>query len=290
MFFRHNPFYSVIVLSDTQLYASKYPEIFSAQLDWILKEKEKLNIRFVSHLGDIVDDNSADQTQWHKMAAELSKLDGVIPYALAPGNHDADFYDDEQVSFQTYNHFFPIKKFRKQSWYGGGYLGNQNSYQHIVVDTFSLLFIHLQIDPSDKILQWADNILKRHRDTMAVIATHAFVYDDLPYRSDISHYGGLGNAGEDIWHKLIKTNCNIRLVLSGHFHTQTGENYIMSANTCGEAVHQAVQNFQDLEKGGNGFLRIFQFFPNKKEIKVSTYSPYIKKFKRGRKSNFMIRY
>lgn len=290
MFFRNDPFFSIIVLSDTQLYASEYPEIFSSQIDWILQEKEKLNIRFISHLGDIVNDNSADANQWQKMSKELSKLDGFIPYALSPGNHDADFYDDEHVSFETFNRAFSVRKFRKQSWYGGGYLGNQNSYQLITVNKTQLLFIHLQIDPLDEVLEWADKILKQHRDAMAVIATHAFVYDDLPYRSEVSHYGGRGNAGEDIWHKLIKSNCNVRMVLSGHFHTKTGENYLRSVNTCGEEVHQVVQNFQDLEKGGNGFLRIFRFLPIKKEIKVSTYSPYVGKLKKGRKSNFNIYY
>ncbi len=290
MLFRKEPFFSVIVLSDTQLYASAYPEIFSSQIDWILQEKEKLNIQFVSHLGDIVNDNSTVAKQWHEMTNELSKLDGIVPYALSPGNHDADFSDDEHVSFETFNQAFPADKFRKYSWYEGGYLGNQNSSQLISVNDTQLLFIHLQIDPPDDALEWAENIVRQHRDTMTVIATHAFVYDDLPFRSEVSHYGGRGNAGEDIWHKLIKTNSNIRLVLSGHFHTRTGENYLTSTNASGQEVHQVVQNFQDLEKGGNGFLRIFRFVPTRNEIKVSTYSSYIGKYKRGRKSNFTIHY
>jgi len=290
MFFHKEPFFSIIVLSDTQRYASEHAEIFTAQIDWILQAQEKLNIRFVSHLGDIVNDNSLHAKQWQLVSKELSKLDDSVPYGLAPGNHDADFYDDENISYSTFNQTFPIEKFRKYEWYAGGYLGNQNSYQRVEAGQFRWLIIHLQIDPSDNVLQWADKILKQNHDTLAVIATHAFVFDDLPYRSDMAHYGGLGNAGEDMWHKLIKSNCNVRLVLSGHFHTQTGENYLKSMNTCNQEVHQVVQNFQDLEKGGNGYLRIFQFFPTKKEIKVSTYSPYLGIYKKGRKSNFTIHY
>lgn len=290
MLFHKEYFFSLVVMSDTQLYASQYPDIFTAQIDWVLQEKEKLNIQFVSHLGDIVNDNCEDANQWHKMAQEFSKLDGKVPYGLAPGNHDADYYNDEHISFEMFHQAFPAKKFRKQSWYGGGFLGNQNSYQLLTTKQMQLLMIHLQIDPSDKVLRWADSVIRRYHDTMAVISTHAFIYDDLPHRSEISHYGGRGNAGEDIWHKLIKSNCNIRLVLSGHFHTKSGENYIKSTNVCGKEVHQVVQNFQDLEKGGNGFLRIFRVVPGKKEIQVSTYSPYIRKFKKGRKSNFTIHY
>lgn len=290
MLFQKEPFFSVIVLSDTQLYASDYPEMFASQIEWIRRSKEDLNIRFVSHLGDIVNDNSSSKAQWQLISAQLSGLETEVPYGVIPGNHDADFYDDDNISFKMFNIFFPTEKFQKYDWYGGAYVGNQNSFQLIEYMNCKLLLVHLQIDPTDDVLHWAERILKKYHDRMAVVATHAYLFDDLPYRSDISHYGGTGNAGEDIWHKLIKKNCNVRLVISGHFHTQTGENYLKSTNTCGKPVHQIVQNFQDLGKGGNGFLRIYRFIPTKREIHISTYSPYSHTYKRGRKSNFMIHY
>ena len=38
-------------------------------------------------------------------------------------------------------------------------------------------------------------------------------------------------------------------------------------------------NYQQFEKGGNGFLRILTIDPKNRRISVKTYSPYINKYK-----------
>lgn len=50
--------FTIIVLPDTQLYAQNYPDIFTAQIKWIIDNEAEENTVFVTHLGDIV--NTAD--------------------------------------------------------------------------------------------------------------------------------------------------------------------------------------------------------------------------------------
>ncbi len=283
-------YFTYIVLPDTQIYSANYPEIFRSQLQWIEQNKETLNIQFVSHVGDIVEHNADQPNEWKVASDSMHLIEGVVPYGIIPGNHDIDKYKGEEITFNQYNSIFPVERFSHYEWYGGHYLENQNNYQLISVFSEDFIIINLQIDPTRDVIEWADKILKQHSNRVAVVTTHAYLYDDIPYRSDRSYFGNGGYSGEEIWQNLIKKNCNVRLVFSGHFHTVDGENYIKSMNDCGNSVHQIVQNYQHLQNGGNGWLRIYKFFPERQQIEVTTYSPYLNMYKKGISSNFSISY
>jgi hypothetical protein len=80
---------TVVVLPDTQFYASSYPTIFEAQVDYILAQKERRHIAAVLHVGDVVDNIYVDN-EWLAATKALRPLDNVLPYILVPGNHDQD--------------------------------------------------------------------------------------------------------------------------------------------------------------------------------------------------------
>ena len=79
--------FSIVVLPDTQHYSECYPGIFTNQTQWIVDNQDRLNIKFVIHEGDIVEDADND-TQWMSANKSMSVLDGKIPYGILPGNHD----------------------------------------------------------------------------------------------------------------------------------------------------------------------------------------------------------
>ena len=58
-FLSKDDFFSIIVLPDTQHYSSTYPEIFYKQMDWVVENKNLLNIQYVIHLGDITKDRKS---------------------------------------------------------------------------------------------------------------------------------------------------------------------------------------------------------------------------------------
>ena len=57
-------------------------------------------------------------------------------------------------------------------------------------------------------------------------------------------------------------------------------------NKAGQDVHLLLQDYQADDNGGNGWLRIYQFRPEAGTIGVQTYSPHLKEFKKGPKSQF----
>jgi hypothetical protein len=79
--------WTLAILPDTQHYSQTYPQHFTTQTQWIADNTNALNIKYVLHEGDIVNNNTI--TQWNNARSSLSVLDNAgVPYALAPGNHD----------------------------------------------------------------------------------------------------------------------------------------------------------------------------------------------------------
>ena len=79
--------FTIIVLPDTQFYSQNYPQIFNNQTQWIADQAKNMNIVFVVHEGDIVNKYKIGE-QWQNANAALLLLDGKVPYAVLPGNHD----------------------------------------------------------------------------------------------------------------------------------------------------------------------------------------------------------
>jgi hypothetical protein len=113
--------FTIVALPDTQYYSKDYPQIFAAQTQWIVDNKDALNIVYVAHEGDLVDD-ADDELQWIIASDAMSLLEDPwttglpdgIPYGVVPGNHDestlynqyfgvARFYSTDSVSFSTGN-------------------------------------------------------------------------------------------------------------------------------------------------------------------------------------------
>jgi hypothetical protein len=78
--------WTLVLLPDTQVYSQNFPGVFDSQTAWILNNARSRNIRYVFHLGDIVNVNSIPE--WENARRSMGALDGKVPYALVPGNHD----------------------------------------------------------------------------------------------------------------------------------------------------------------------------------------------------------
>ncbi|MGA3882022.1 hypothetical protein ACPCYY_19495, partial [Bacillus pumilus] len=58
---------------DTQYYAKSYPHIFKQMFEWLRDQREKLNIQYVFHTSDIVDDSK--DKQWQRADTVMRVLD-----------------------------------------------------------------------------------------------------------------------------------------------------------------------------------------------------------------------
>lgn len=288
--------FTIVVLPDTQIYARYYPDIFTSQTQWIVNNKEELNIKTVMHLGDIVD-MGYSETQWANTDTSMSLLDGVVPYFLIPGNHDYQDPTKKNMKDSTlYNTYFPYWRFDIYDWYGGHYPDdkNNNNYGFFTVGDKEFLIIGLEFCPDNKTLEWADGIIKNNQDKEIIFFTHAYLNEDnsridIGDWSDCSNWAfcqGQCNSGQAIWDKLISKYSNIRMVLCGHV---IGDGLGMRTDYVnGEPVYQILQNYQMLENGGNGYLRCYEFDYDNKVIRATTYSPYLNEYKEDTQNKFKL--
>lgn len=276
--------FTLVLVPDTQKYARSNPAMFFSQTHWIRENREALNIRFVIHLGDIVNDNT--DREWRVADEAMGVLDGVVPYMVVPGNHDFEknAAGTGRIKFAPkYNAVFPPLRFRGQPGYGG-HKGttNENNYSFFTAAGRDFLIVGLEFGPSDEVLEWAAQLIRAHADKHVIIATHCYMYDDdtrlgpgddySPHKSDDKW-----NDGEQMWEKFVRHHPNIFLVVSGHV-TNQGVGRLTSKGDHGNTVHQMLSNYQMLESGGDGWLRILKFIPGERKLIVRTYSPWLKKF------------
>ena len=107
------------VLPDTQVYSLLYPGIYTAQTAWIASHVQDRRIPYVLHLGDIVDTNT--HLEWQRAAQAMSLLEGVVPYALATGNHDYGPAGNAANRDTLLNQYFSYERTAAWPTFGGAY-------------------------------------------------------------------------------------------------------------------------------------------------------------------------
>jgi len=263
--------FTVVVLPDTQFYSESYPDTYLAQAEWIRRRAEADNVRFVFHLGDIVE-NAAVEQEWIHADRAHRVLDGVVPYSVAPGNHDLETTGDQLTRGSTlYNKYFGPQRFEKHSWYGG-HEGetNDNNYCFFEAAGGKYMVLSLEFSPHDDVLRWADGVVASHPDRRVIVATHCYMRPDGRDQKTSQFKGLAGNSGEEIWEKFVRKHPNIFLVVSGHV---AGVGHQTSTNDAGLPVHEILADYQKLPEGGDGWLITLRFVPAENVIRVEAYSP-----------------
>ena len=296
--------FTIILLPDTQKYKHEVrgsrSHIFENQTKWIVDHVIDKNIVLVLHLGDIVD--YSDASQWHFASKNLNILNGIVPYVLAVGNHDISALDGTK-STRLFNKHFEKSNFNKftsresnltslQGVFEENHL--ENSYFRFNFQGDDYIVISLLYCPSDQMLGWANNIVATHPESKVVVITHSYLGSNSQHvkvgdKQNLSNCEtfwpeGKGNEGQQIWEKLISKHSNIQFVFGGHLLPKR----LVSKGLNGNMVFEITTNYQHLENGGNGFLRLLTFFSDGKRVLVQTYSPFLDEYLKDDQNFFEI--
>ncbi|WP_367874342.1 metallophosphoesterase [Luteolibacter sp. Populi] len=275
--------WTLVLLPDTQIYSQNFPGIFDAQTAWILHNLRPRNIRYVLHLGDIVNVNSIPE--WVNARRSMGMLDGKVPYALVPGNHDYGPGGNAATRETYLNDYFKEDYYKTWPSFGGAMEPGKmdNTYHLFEAGGVKWIVIALEWGPRDSVIEWANGVMDKHPDRKGILITHAYMnnndlrYDhkDMvnPQAYNPHQYKTPGpvNDGEELWQKLVK-NHDFVLTFNGHV-LGDGTGYRVDHNDIGMPVHQILANYQFRKLGGEGYLRLVEFQPDGKTVKVRSYSP-----------------
>jgi hypothetical protein len=300
--------WSMVVLPDPQSY-SKFElnqPIFELMTRWIKLNKEKLNIELVLCEGDLVEHNNihvgdgvnGDQNsvqQWTAVRKAFAVLDTVVPYVLCTGNHDYGSKSAENRYCQL-NSYFPPNKIPETRKILKGMMPNfsgeptlENAwYEFVSPHGLKYLIVSLEFNARDTIVEQARDLIARpeYAEHRGIILTHSYMKPMSEGNALIEKEGYPlkdVNHGKALWEKLIEPSTNLEMLFCGHiggtqnFTQNVG--YRNDKNKAGKEVHQMVFNAQTAGggwhgNGGDGWLRILEFMPDKKTVVVKTFSPY----------------
>ncbi|MEA1952381.1 MAG: metallophosphoesterase [Planctomycetota bacterium] len=279
--------FTVVLLPDTQKYTQMPPanNPYFIQTRWIKDNAEAKNIKFVIHLGDIVQSRNSVRSEW-KIAGDahaiLEQGPNPVPYSMVPGNHDLSGSDAPDYVRDTslYNEFFGPKRFASRAWYGGHQdKTNDNNYCLFKAAGMDFMVLSLELLPSDATLAWADGVIKAHPKHRVIIATHRYLQPSGKRSPDRVYGGAKGNNGTDIFNKLVKNNPTVFMTVSGHL---CYEALNVAENASGGKVFEILSDYQSLPFGGRGWLRTLKFDPSRNKITVGSYSPVLDKHNYGK--------
>jgi formylglycine-generating enzyme required for sulfatase activity len=285
--------FTVVGLPDTQNYCwiTNVTDIFARQTQWVLDNKATLNIKFVTHLGDIVD-SASSASQWTRAVTAMDLLNNKMPYGVCPGNHDLANGDTHYLTNfgPTHARWVDPASGQSYSWYQGTSPRGYSNYEVLNLNGRDYMFLHIDCDCPDSDMAWAATVLSQHPRTVTMLTTHDYMAETGASSSSGSGTGQRGrvnwptgyisvgpdrNTVTDIWNTLVKPFNQVYMVICGHNFAQYN---ITDTNNAGKIVHQVLCDYQTLPNGGNGFLRVMEFRPSQNQIYNTTYSPYLGRY------------
>jgi len=124
------------------------------------------------------------------------------------------------------------------------------------------------------VLAWAAEICQKHPQHNVILATHSYLNLQGRTAGQAKVADSTANSGTQMWDKLVRKQPNIFMVACGHVG---GVNLLLSKNDAGNQVIEILTDYQNLAKGGEGWLRTMKFVPTENKIYVEAYSPLLKK-------------
>ena len=264
--------YTIGWMSDTQNYSARYAETFSAMTEFLYENRERMNLIYVAHTGDIVS-TEKKTAQWENAAAAMDGL-GDVPHGVLAGNHDKK----SSKNYENYQKYFGAGRFEGLPWYGGQLNDNVAHYDLVDLGSRGFIFVYLSDAPTAESIDWANRAFAEYPDRVGVLCTHKYLTDGPR----------VSTSGRKLQREIVEANPNVYMVLCGHRRTQDFLLDEFDDDGDGEAdrsVYQFIANYQNLERGGSGYIRFLQVDEIAGVIRFYTYSPELDQYRDPPKSS-----
>lgn len=264
--------FTFAVESDTQYYNEDYDGnsdqivdgVYQHQLNihnWLLGNRQRMNIQYLFHDGDIIDDEP-NTKEWQQADEAYQKLDNALfPYGVLAGNHDVGHLNGDYGNFAQY---FGESRYAGNAWYGGSYQNNRGHYDLITVGGIDFIMVYMGWGIGDEEIAWMNEVLAQYPERKAILNFHEYLLAS----------GGLGEEPQRIHDEVVAVNENVCMVLSGHYHNaKTTIDTFTNADGTTRNVYNMLFDYQGLIEGGAGYMRLMHFDLSGERIIIRTFTP-----------------
>ena len=297
-------YWSVVFVPDIQMLirSDEYNKTWVAMAEWIADNIEAENIQHIIGAGDNTNGNTPDE--YNRAMEGFNKFNNLIPTNVIIGNHDYIWGIPERDSavYQSYFGEDDILASAAATTYVGyfddptGISTTENSYYRFSVNGTKWMVLQLEYHPRASALIWAQEILAEYPDDNVIFVTHSYLngFGDYADNTNMSFIANDANAGgtiggttEAIWDEYLSGYTNIKMILCGHSHNETGAVMTRTeTNVEGGEVPVLMINAQDMDydAGVNsktayydykpiGMLGILRFSADGQNVALQYYAP-----------------
>ena len=259
--------------TDTQYYSEEFFQHYLNMNNWIVDNKDKLNIRYVIHTGDIVDDFDM-MYEWDNADKAMKILDDAnMPYGVLAGNHDIAA---GAMEYENYQKFFGAQRVQDQPTFGEAYKDNIGHYDLLTENGQDFVILYMSWDIYEDEINWMNSVLQKYSDRKAILCFHT--YTRVAYNAD----GGLMDYyGQLVQENVVAKNPNVIAVLNGHYHGASYETTVFDDDKDGvydRTVYQICTDYQSGFEGGSGYIKMLYFDLDNNKIYINSYSPSLNDF------------
>ncbi len=253
--------FTMVWMSDTQHISRNHPEVFNAMRDWILNNREKENIQFVAHTGDVVD--GIGPGMFENANNALVPLFETLPGMVVYGNHDV-----VQPSKPWHFTQQPFAKLvQKEGQTLSQYEGSNVYAAYVTFRACDTDFLVFGVGFDVVCYDWMNEVIAKYPDHVVIVIVHKGLQPDGDYSKETRY----------MFLNVMPQWPNFRLILCGHERgTQMRTDWFDDDGDSKpeRSVTTMMFNYQDDRKEGLGFLRLLRFNPIDHSIEVLTYSPW----------------
>lgn len=264
--------------------------MFAECMNWIINNRDTLNIKFMVQNGDLVDWDDATHTHYVRADAGLDILDNAnFPYALCIGNHDtaAVQYGGSAApgnvnqnlrNTSTFNSYFPVSRFDNLQ---GVYENNKvdNTYHYFSAAGLQFLVMSLEFCPRSGVYTWADAIIKAHPHHNVIIFSHYILESDGSVSGSNAGYGD--TSAQTMYNSIIRDNTNVRFTFSGHVGTWASRT--STSGTTGHKTYHVLDCWHDYNSNPT---RVCTFDIPAGTMNTQVYDPKSNTWRSGTNANF----
>jgi hypothetical protein len=266
--------FTIVVLGDTQTYSDTpaLEPVFENMIDYVLAHVVSDDIALVLQVGDVIEQGTGDAVtanttdEWARFNAQWKRLDNVVPYAVARGNHD------NTQEFSLHYGSTPSSAF---SHYLGTHPGEDDDAHAWRVDLGGqdALVLGISCNPSAAELGWAQGILDGAPDLPAIVLSHIITsFRGVHLRS--ASFGGQlacnGNPPASIWEDLVVPNAKqVFMTASGHV-IGAPRGFKATRETNRALILDTLQNWQG-GASANGCMTLVRFRTGAQEVGVEAF-------------------
>lgn len=218
--------------------------------------------------------------EWNIVKEAIVDQMSGMSYQVNRGNHDdymiddyfnvpaytnqfigcGGFYTDEDVTYPS-NYYDPFSghnksnsewrnnegyvnwSYKKYTETGNGHYTDSivNSYKTANICGVNYIFITIDHNPTDGVVEWLDSILTEYYNYRAIVTTHHYLTNtgELAQRYDgAQHKAAFGNYPTVLWNEVLSKHENVFMIVSGH----TGSTVDLVSNIAeGEKGNEVLQ-------------------------------------------------